>query len=455
MGLTDKEGPPKVFVRSASGMVREISPLVAFVITTSALAIGIPANFGPVWVAAIYPGASFAGELTIALIPGLFIGILYILFTLTMPRSGGDYIFTSRVLSHPIGFMMNFVLTFWLIVFWAQDASWFIVMMFSPALAGLGLAMKNQALIEFAGAIATDPNTIYIGALVTRIAIILVLILGPRFTGRWLLGLFIIGMIGLISNFIVYATATPESFKAAYEANFGPIAKSLEEAKKAGWSFQPITIGATLASLPFAWLWYIGYHYSAYVAGEIKDIRRSMWISVLGCLIFGWLMYIIMDFLFYRVAPYELVQAMSYLFFFGPPENGYFSILPTLPGTYMFAGILSPHPILNLLIAIGQICWNFAFSTVVFMVIIRNIFAWSFDRVIPIALSDINRRFKSPLKASVIVFIAAIVFLTLYIYVPGIFALILNFLLGASIAFIIPGIAGIVFPWRRKDLYEA
>jgi len=442
---------PRFFARTASGMVRELSPLVTFAICTSAVAIGIPANFAVIWTAGIYPGADFIGHLTAAMIPSIFVGLLYVLFTIAMPRSGGDYIFCSRILHPAIGFMMNFMFTFWLLFFVGFNASVFIDFMLAPVLASYGLAIGNVSLVNLANLLATDINVRFIGAFISLVIIFAILLLGARYTGRWLLGLFIVGLIGLVANIIIYLVFPPNAFPVAYQKAFGvSVEETVNLAKEAGWQFVPITLEATIAALPFGFLWYIGFHYAAYVAGEVKEVRKSSWIAVLGSLIFGWIMYSIIGALFLRtVGGYEFAQAISFLFFAAPDKYP----LPTIPGAYLFAGIMSPSPILNLIILVAQICWNFAFTTVLLMVIIRNMFAWAFDRVIPTSLADVSRRFRSPVKATILAFIISIIFLYIYVY-TDIFVLLVNFIMAVSIAFIIPGIAGIVFPFRARELYQ-
>jgi len=113
-------------------------------------------------------------------------------------------------------------------------------------------------------------------------------------------------------------------------------------------------------------------------------------------------MYSIIGALFLRASPETFTQAISFLFFAAPEKH----TLPTIPGAYLFAGAVSPHPILNIIIVIAQLCWSSAFMTVLLMVAVRKIFAWSFERNIPPKLADVNRRF-SPIKVSIVAFIVA------------------------------------------------
>ena len=86
---------------------------------------------------------------------------------------------------------------------------------------------------------------------------------------------------------------------------------------------------------------------------------------------------------------------------------------------------------------------------------IRNVFAWAFDRLIPTAFADIKTRYRAPLWAIVAVIAAAELFLWLGIYSPAYSEAILYTIASWFIAWIILGVAGIVFPYRRRELFEA
>jgi APA family basic amino acid/polyamine antiporter len=83
--------------------------------------------------------------------------------------------------------------------------------------------------------------------------------------------------------------------------------------------------------------------------------------------------------------------------------------------------------------------------------VVRQTFAWSFDRVIPTKFSDLDSRWGSPIYALFLVVAVSLVFITL-----NAFTTILTYLayetsgLWATTAIV--GIAAAVLPFRRKDL---
>ena len=86
---------------------------------------------------------------------------------------------------------------------------------------------------------------------------------------------------------------------------------------------------------------------------------------------------------------------------------------------------------------------------------IRNVFAWSFDRLIPTSFADIKTKYRAPIWAIVAVILTAEIFLWLGIYSPAYSTAILYSIVAWFIAWIILGIAGIVYPYRRKEMFEA
>ena len=86
-----------------------------------------------------------------------------------------------------------------------------------------------------------------------------------------------------------------------------------------------------------------------------------------------------------------------------------------------------------------------------FLIATRSLFAWSFDRVIPDKVSEVNERTRSPLVANVIVLIVTLMYLAVIVFAGGGF---LKLLYTSGIAEILTSswwrFAGIVFPYRRR-----
>jgi amino acid transporter len=88
-----------------------------------------------------------------------------------------------------------------------------------------------------------------------------------------------------------------------------------------------------------------------------------------------------------------------------------------------------------------------------FMLITRMIFAWSFDRVFPEKMSEVNERTRSPIWAvifTIIVSEAFLIVMTYTTYLSGLAAAI-----GLFIANFVTFLAAAVLPYKGKKMYEA
>ncbi len=98
-----------VFVRKASGLTRVISKWDALAYSFVAPTIAYAAHY-IIWCQTFNPGADvyIASLWILSLMP---IAGLYVMFSISMPRSGGEYIYVSRVISPAWGLFACWTLT--------------------------------------------------------------------------------------------------------------------------------------------------------------------------------------------------------------------------------------------------------------------------------------------------------------------------------------------------------
>ena len=101
----------QLFVRNATRLVRELSAFDAFNLVFSAVLIpvGISQTLG--FAPAAFPGSNVMVAYILAAIVMFFFGWVYLSLTVAMPRSGGDYVWVSRMLHPSIGFVTNVFMT--------------------------------------------------------------------------------------------------------------------------------------------------------------------------------------------------------------------------------------------------------------------------------------------------------------------------------------------------------
>ncbi len=100
---------PTMFLRKASGVVKAFSPFDSFAYNSLANNPLTLAPMGFILLAFAFPGGNIAFGMILA---GIFIavgGVVYSMMQAAMPRSGGDYVFQSRILGGSVGFILTFV----------------------------------------------------------------------------------------------------------------------------------------------------------------------------------------------------------------------------------------------------------------------------------------------------------------------------------------------------------
>src|SRR4030095_9484586 len=109
MSVTDVGGEKRIFLRKASGLIRTASLTDTFIYDIGVVSIGLGVGsmlyYGP----AFYPTGDLIWGCVIAAIAMAMISFGFITWTITLPRSGGIYVFGSRILPPSIALTMSLV----------------------------------------------------------------------------------------------------------------------------------------------------------------------------------------------------------------------------------------------------------------------------------------------------------------------------------------------------------
>src|SRR5579864_6433875 len=175
-----------MFLRNATGLLREVSVFDAFIMNTFGMNIAVGAVFLFLQAPAYFP----QGNMLVAVIIGTLLMAftllwVYSTFAAAMPRSGGDYVFVSRTLHPFLGWSQGM----WLIFFWIGFNAWFALTFALPvALSTIGAATGQNGWIDLSSnllasfpilGITTQWWVIIIGTLI-NIGFAVLLILGGQ-----------------------------------------------------------------------------------------------------------------------------------------------------------------------------------------------------------------------------------------------------------------------------------
>lgn len=447
VSLMSRVKESKVFARDATGLVRAIGPVTAFAIAAAIQTFGLATNYWPSASAWLYPGSDLSLAMLIACVLSVFFAVVYVLFAISMPRSGGDYVYVSRILGARTGFAMSFSFTIWIIILLGIQLP--INATYTSAIfAILGHAFGYTPLVNWAQLIL-QPNWTFAFCLVEGFIAFIIVFFGAVHSSRILNILFYIGMIGqvLVMGLLLFGSHD------AFVAGFNSISSTsysaiMQSAQSAGYTNVPMNIGSTIAALPLAFFAFLGFNYAVYVAGEVREVKKSMWISVIGVLIVALITVGGSTFLLYRLVGFDWFQALSGLYYNFPQSYP----LSAPPYTYFLASMTTSNLVIWVIVGISFLAWTIFILPALALVCSRNIFAWAFDRIVPSSLADVDERFHSPSKAVVLIFALGILTAYLYVYTT-VFTSFANVTLATALVAIVPCVAAVVYP-MKKDMYN-
>ena len=116
---------PGTFARASSGLVRSVGTIDAMWYGLNAITIAYIGFTLIDWVA--YPGASFEWSVLITTLGSIGVGIVYALLAATYPRSGGEYVFLSRIVRPELGFVVSFMQAFFYTFYFGLNGAFFAI----------------------------------------------------------------------------------------------------------------------------------------------------------------------------------------------------------------------------------------------------------------------------------------------------------------------------------------
>lgn len=430
-----------LFARTTSGLTRDISAWDALIFTVVVMCPSTAYIYG-IWASAFYPGINHPVAVLISIPIAVLIGVFYALYSASMPRTGGDYVWASRVLHPAIGFSLVFFIMFILIA-WIGTANVFaITYSIAPTLMYFG----NTELATF----LSSPTGMFIAGVLILVLFAVVVAAGTKNFIRVLWVTSALQAIGVLTYVGVLLAVGNAGFKANFNALSGMNYDSVVPIAQAAGYPSGFTSEGTFLGVVYMMLSFTGFNLAVYISGEIKEVRRSQFIAIIGgTVVFGlWLLLVYV--VTYTVMGADFVNAISYLSIMGNPEYK----LKFTPSFYNLLFIFAANDNVPLIVVmtIGYLMGLLSNLTYVFTTV-RMVFAWSFDRILPKSFANLDRRLNVPYVALLVVSIASLASLALWLFTPfmSYFAYIVP---GWFLAIAVVGFSGIIFPFKRKDIFE-
>jgi basic amino acid/polyamine antiporter, APA family len=446
----------RLFVRNSTGLVRSASAVDATIFNAVISApIGSTLAWSIFFTLVAFPGADPVGVLVLTGIINIPVLIMFALLGASMPRVGGDYVWVSRTLSPPLALISNLCMIMGGLLGAAYFAKFFSIFALGPALVAGGSLAHNHTLISWGNSFQTNKGWILAGALIMVALQTYILIRGTKSTFRWQNGAFLIGMLGMVVAFIVLAVSTRHGF----DSNFNSLNKSFgggtvqNVIASAGAAHAAPNLGNMSATLPtlFSIQGFMMWNFwSVYMSGELKSAsnRRRQLSIMFGALIFDVVLLVIGAVLLFHVAGYNFMYAVNV-----SPNKAY--AIPSGPFYPFLAALSANIPVITVIILGCFLFWSLPSMIANTFMPIRSFFAWSFDRLMPEKLADVNKRTHSPIIAIAVVNVI-IAGLTIWSVYSNVFQLVLGLIvLAGCLGVVIVAAAAIALPLRRPDLYRA
>ena len=459
-------GQGNMFLRNATGLLREVSVLDAFIMNTFGMNIAVGAVFLFLQAPAFFP----QGNMLVAVIIGTLLMAftllwVYSTFAAAMPRSGGDYVFVSRTLHPFLGWLLGWSQGMWLIFFWIGFNAWFALTFALPvALSTIGAATGQNGWIDLSSnllasfpilGITTQWWVIIIGLLI-NVGFAALLILGGQSFWRWqkVFFLFAGGSIVLAFLLLLFDGGNIQHAWNTFASQHKVLAfnQVIPTAVKSGYTLPGgFSLSDTLLMLP--WVFFVvGYAQgSAQIGGEVKRASRNQYLAMVGGVLVNGAMLALLVLVFMQAVGVQWIGSVGYLSLNHPD-------LLNLPGNLspsfnFIVSLLTGNVLVPLVIGIGFIFWALMGTPLSELQATRYMLAWAVDRMIPSQLGDVNERFHSPVKAIVFCTVTGTLALIALVAVPQ--ASLLGALLAQIAAFILVSIAGIFFPYRLRHVWES
>ena len=442
---------PTLFARQATGLVRGWSIRDSFIF--ACLATTISLAFHEFTFGVFVPKGQL---ITSVLITGVWVSFLVITYAgliVTIPRAGGDYVWQSRLLGSPIGFVMS------------GTAYWFIIWLWAPIYGAILNVEVLQPLFATAGWLGaatwlSTHNGVFVVSLATIVLAAALVYMGMAGYARVQKWCFYGGIVGFAVMAIVLLVSSHQSFVAAFDRESsslfhvsGAYASIQATGAKLGgpWVFGLGPLGPSLLLVPMMIFYLMWPNWGSPLYGEIRgtnDFKRvflgmflGLWTTVLLSVIF-----------------LLLVDKTIGWSFFNSANAAYWagkSALPVFPYPVLMAGWLVNNSAFQIVLILLMSLWFFGFVGNLFLGSTRVMFAAAYDRILPDAVAEVSPKRHVPLVALVLMLLPSVGLSALYAYWGKFSTYTLDAVLVVAVSYLVTAIAALILPWRKPELWRA
>jgi len=448
------------FARKASGLVRGLSFVDAFGVgfmnqgLTPSMWVMISLGLG------VYTGGNLIlATLLSAVLCGIGFSLVWGILGGSMPRSGGEYIYNSRIIHPLVGIAESFGNAFvWIM--------WIYIL--APWTVDPGLTMMFQFLgkPEIADALTSTVETplgpfylwfFVIATLVNFIAFLFV-VFGIKIFARVQKVIMVLGIAGCLVILLVFTATSRDAFIQAWNnlalqynsLDYNAFLASARSAIEGAGDVLPITwnwydtLGVMVAGS-----WLFAYSYCiTFIAGEVKRPDKTIILANLSAILIPAFFMLWLAAVLYRSVGFEFLSATAWVDNSGEALAGY--TFPWAPNFVGLAAVINHNPFVVFMMAMSFIVFNLWWVALSYLAFPRILFAWGMDRMGPKWFADIDYRWASPVKNHILCFVLGEIGILLY-------TIFQNQMSGLSVTgleivsvFGVTAVAAAIFPFSKK-----
>jgi len=450
-----------LFVRKATGLVRSWSVMDAFVyalFSINLITLGLY-SFSQMY----YFEGGMVNALIVSALFIFFEVVVYAALISVMPRSGGDYVWQSRILGGAVGFIL--AVTGWWFILWLWVPLYGDMFRHIVLVPILGVLGAKDLALWFAG----TQHGAFTASMITLAIVSVFITLGMKTYARIQKFSFYGGMLGLLIVIGLLLTGSPEAFKSGLESNavsmFGAAPGVYDATVALGTNAGAITpfsggsFSAVFLVIPYLVFFNLWPNWGATLYGEVRgatDFKRN----VAGM---GWalgvttLLAITLLFAIKQTIGWDFyVQAGGAWWNYAWGYTTDAPALPIWPYPALLAAFLTTNKLIQLVVVVLMSLWWFGWSGTVFLSSTRVIFAAAFDRLLPEKVAEVDERTGTPINALLLMIVPSIIVAYLFAYnIVGFQALTLCSTLVIAVTFLGTTVSAVILPYTKPDLYKA
>jgi amino acid transporter len=444
------------FARKASGLVRGLSMVDAFAVGLMNQGITPSIWYMTSWGVGTYLSGNLLWASLISLVlVGFGFPLVWGILSGSMPRSGGEYVYNSRII-HPIvaiaeSFGNAFVMIFWVYVL-------------GPMIADPGLViiaeyqgwtwLYDSATGTFFGGLSYEWG-VFVVASIANVLALVTLVFGVKIFAsiQKLIMIFAMGGAIVVTGSIMLTSKSAfkenwDAFAAQHDSlTYDEVVPAVAAAIGGPVPTSGDLYGTLGIMLAGSWLFAYAY-FCVFVAGEVKRPDKTLIGANFFAVLVPALMMIWTALVMYRAMPFDWISSAMYI------DNAYGLEgynLPFLPSYMSLAYVANPNWFVALAAGGSFALFSFWYLALSYLAFPRIIFAWGMDRMGPKWFTDINPRWASPVKNYILCFVLCQIAIALYVFVMG------DYLQGLTVTgmeivsvWAVTTIAALIFPYARR-----